>query len=235
MSGRVEERSARVARIDRRVRLDHVPDGDAARALDLAAEGADHARRQRVIETVRVADRDRLLTDLELSGLGDLDRDEHFRRSLHLQHRDVFAWLEPDDLGLELLLVVERDRHGAGAVDDMVVRDDVAGVVPDEAGARAGGHLLRDTGEVVDHHALLRDEHRRGRAGLEDVDRVSLVLDASRRRERRHGRRRRAGLTGRRRRVRSRLRLLAAGKEWESDGDEKEASAESATHGSAAL
>src|SRR5690606_2830949 len=138
----VEQRPARVARVDRCVGLDHVANAHAAGALHRTADRADHARRQREVEAERVADGDRLLTDLELLALRDADRDEELLRRVDLEDGDVLARLEADDLRLEDLLVVEGDAEGASAFDDVEVRDDVALLVPDEAGARTRGHVV---------------------------------------------------------------------------------------------
>ena len=55
----VDERAARVAGIDRGVGLDEVGVGAVVLALDAPADGGDDARRDRVREAERVADRDR--------------------------------------------------------------------------------------------------------------------------------------------------------------------------------
>ena len=63
-AARVEEWTARVAWIDRRVRLDAPLDGPPSDAVHVAAERRDDAHRQRVVEPERVADREHILANL---------------------------------------------------------------------------------------------------------------------------------------------------------------------------
>ena len=60
----VEQRPSRVARVDRRVGLDGVADRLPGLGLDLAPEGADHARGEALVEAERVADGEDLLAHL---------------------------------------------------------------------------------------------------------------------------------------------------------------------------
>src|SRR5690606_20213702 len=59
----VEERPARVAGVDGRVRLDHALDGAVAHRHDLAPEAADDARGERVVEAEGIADGEDVLSD----------------------------------------------------------------------------------------------------------------------------------------------------------------------------
>ena len=54
-----------------------------------------------------------------------------------LDHREVGAAVAADEGGLRGLAVLELHRDGGGAVDDVVVRDDVALAVEHEAGPSA--------------------------------------------------------------------------------------------------
>ena len=63
-----------------------------------------------------------------------------------LDQREVALLVGADDLGVELALVGEADLHRLGVVDDVVVGDDEAVVVDDEARAERdalGAVLLR--------------------------------------------------------------------------------------------
>src|SRR3954453_15677198 len=62
----VDEGAAGVARVDRRVGLDHVVDREAVRRLDLALERRDDARGHRPVETERIADRDHRIADVSI-------------------------------------------------------------------------------------------------------------------------------------------------------------------------
>ena len=72
----VRERAARVARVERRVGLDHVVDDARPRRprRQRAAERRDDARRDRAGEPVRVADRDDELADAQALGVAELGR-----------------------------------------------------------------------------------------------------------------------------------------------------------------
>ena len=82
----VEQRTAGVARIDRRVRLDVV--GDRVRIVAarieqrrlIAALGADDARRDREVELQRIADRQHPLADARLGVVAERQRREILRR-----------------------------------------------------------------------------------------------------------------------------------------------------------
>ena len=65
LAARVQQRPARVARVERRVGLDHVRDQPAGAGAHAASERADDARGDGVLEAERVADRDRDLAALE--------------------------------------------------------------------------------------------------------------------------------------------------------------------------
>ena len=70
----VEQRAARVARVQRRVGLDRVRDREPVRRLDGAVDGRDDAGGQRAVQAVGVADRGRGVADLHLGGVRELQR-----------------------------------------------------------------------------------------------------------------------------------------------------------------
>ena len=53
--------------------------------------------------------------------------------SVDLDHRDVGFRIGSDNLGFELTLVGKSDAHGGGAVDDVVVGDDITVRSQDDA------------------------------------------------------------------------------------------------------
>src|SRR4029079_13154596 len=59
------------------------------------------------------------------------------RRTLHLDERDVGLCVAADDLRLVLLAGRKADEDLVGVLDDVVVRDDEALRIDDEAGAEA--------------------------------------------------------------------------------------------------
>src|SRR6185436_7757146 len=73
-AGRVEERTAGVARVDRRVGLDDAVDLEAVRRLDRAAGRRNDARRERALEPERVADRDRRIAHLHRARRAERER-----------------------------------------------------------------------------------------------------------------------------------------------------------------
>ena len=110
----VRERSARVARVEGRVGLDHVLDDSAGRARahrQRAAERGHHARGHRACEAVRVPDRDDELADAEV-----LRVPEHRRReavSFGPQHGEVRERVRPDDLDADLAPSTKEARTPA--------------------------------------------------------------------------------------------------------------------------
>ena len=80
-AGRVEQRAARVAGVERRVGLDDVLDREAARRRDAPLQRRDDARGQRALEPERVADRDRRVADAHGGGVAELERVQRRRPS----------------------------------------------------------------------------------------------------------------------------------------------------------
>ena len=68
----------------------------------------------------------------DCAGIAEIHRRQRLV-GLHLQQRDVAAFVAADDLGLQGGVVLQRDRNLVGALDDMVVGHDVAGGIDDEA------------------------------------------------------------------------------------------------------
>ena len=131
----VDQRAARVARVDRRVGLDHVLDREAVGSLDLPLERAHDSRRDGAVEAERVSDRDHRVADPHVRGVAQCQRLERLLVGVDLEQRDVRGGVTADDLGV-VGLVVQVDRHLRGALDDVGVGDDVAAVVDHEAGSR---------------------------------------------------------------------------------------------------
>ncbi len=75
-------------------------------------------------------------------GIGEVEMREALVRILQPQHREIAALVLEHDLGLELALVGERDLDLVGALDHVVVGDDEAGGVDDDAGAERALQLV---------------------------------------------------------------------------------------------
>src|SRR3954469_13120330 len=127
----VEQRSARVAFVDRGVGLDVV----VIRAgLDVPAARRDDAGRDRAAEAERIADRDDPVARPHLVGVAERHGLERLF-GLHAQHGEVDLRILADDLGLEALAVREDDADVVRVADDVVVGDDDPRRIDDEARA----------------------------------------------------------------------------------------------------
>ena len=178
--GGVEQRAARVAGVDRGVGLEHVVDREPVRGLDAALDGRDDAGRQRALQAEGVADRDRRIADLGRLAVAELQRVQVEPGGVHAQDGEVGRPVLPDDPRGRRLLVGELDRHPARALDDVLVREDRAVAVDDEARARGHPALLGGHAEVEGRRAALHDVgadvHDARRVALEDVARGQAAV-----------------------------------------------------------
>jgi hypothetical protein len=86
-----------------------------------------------------IADRDHPVADPALVGIAELGgRQRLLVGRLDLEHGDVDPAVGADQLGLELGVVAQDHRDVLGALDDVVVGEDVALAVDDEARAQRG-------------------------------------------------------------------------------------------------
>ena len=131
----IQQRPARIAGIDRGVGLDHVRDLAAAAGRQPALERADDAAGQRLVEPERVADRKRRLADLEFARTAQRHRRGQLAGVPDPQHREVVVGRDANDLGLRHLPRGKTNRDLAAVLHHVIVGDDMAGIVPDEAGA----------------------------------------------------------------------------------------------------
>jgi hypothetical protein len=151
------------------------------------------------------------MPDVGEIGVAELEWRERTRLHSHLEHRDVGGGIASDDGCGEALVVREAHLDALGALDDVIVRDDVAGLVDDEAGAERFLCLRRRAAEPerVEERIRLHGNAARGRhlhdaggvVGVDLVDRQRLGRLRERRAVRRrlvrlddlaHGRRRAA-------------------------------------------
>src|SRR4051812_44226850 len=148
-TGVVEQRAARVAGVDRRVRLDRLVDLEAVGSLDAAPEPGDDALGRRAVQPERVADRDRRVADLDGARVGQRQRLGGLgcAAGLKVDDREVARCVDAEDLAVEVGAVgAEAHRHVLGRVDDVGIRDDRLRVVDEEARSRAGAGADRDDG-----------------------------------------------------------------------------------------
>ena len=162
----VEQRPAGIALVDRRIGLQEIVIG----AGQLAPARRDDPGRDREPLPQRVAHRHHPVTDPHRIAVAK--RDEGQRRvAFHLQQRDIRLEIGADQLGLKPLAGKELDLDLIGALDDMVVGDDVTIGRDHKARAQRFGALrfltLRSRGTVgpVAVHEVLKEllERRAGR------------------------------------------------------------------------
>ncbi len=137
----VDERAAGVTGVDGAVDLDEVRVERVARGAGkklIAGKGAHDALRDRLVEAEGAAHRHDPVAHLNARGVADLDRGDGGAVEVHLEHSDVGARVGADDRRV-VGGAVDGDGDGLGAVDDVIVGDDVAVGVVDDAGAEARG------------------------------------------------------------------------------------------------
>ena len=105
--------------------------------------GADDAHRHGLADAERVAHRQHDVADAH--GVGVAERQRLQVGAIDLHDRQIARLIRADHLGLEAAAVGQLDVHLLGAVDDVVVGQDVAVGPDDDAGAQAAftplGHL----------------------------------------------------------------------------------------------
>ncbi len=126
-AARIDERPARVAKVDGRIRLDEVLQGRDAELL--AARCADDAVRHRLRQPDGIADREHDVAYFELVGApegGDGQRAE-----INLENGQVRVRIAPDDMRVGDPAVGELHSDRVGVRDDVMVRDDMTALVDD--------------------------------------------------------------------------------------------------------
>ncbi len=131
----VHERAAGIATIDRRVRLQEVFKPAITVATCRAALAADDAHRDGLTDAERVADGEDDVADLHLVRISERHRAQVC--GLNLDHRQVRGRVGADQLRVEHALVRQLDLDVFRAVDDVVVRQNVAITLDDHTGPEA--------------------------------------------------------------------------------------------------
>ncbi len=127
----VEQRATGVAAVDRGVGLDVVV--ERAR-LDVAAARRHDAGRHGAAQAERIADRHHGLANAQLGGVAEL----HGRQrlvALDLEHGEIGLLVSTQQFGRQLAAVRQGDGDRVGLTGDVIVGDDDAGRIDDEAGA----------------------------------------------------------------------------------------------------
>ena len=163
--------------VDGRVGLDRAGRGEAGERVDRAVERGDDADRQRLVLAERAADRRDRRADDRVARGAERQRPQRQAGGIDLQQRDVGERVEADDLGRDLVVVLEAhvdllrlvDRRALAARHDVRVRGDLAVAGDHEPRADAG--LVRPAAvRVVEARA--RDRHDARRLALVDRRRV---------------------------------------------------------------
>ena len=118
MAIEVDQRTAGVAAVDRRVGLDEVLVAALGEST-APAQRAHDARGHRLAQIERIADGDHEIADREFVGVAERQRFEVV--GVDLQQRDVGLRVAADQFGLELAPVLQLDDDLLGIVDDVVV------------------------------------------------------------------------------------------------------------------
>src|SRR5262249_55191222 len=100
------------------------------------------AARHRAIETERIADNDRRLAYLQIMRGSKWDGNQFVLGCVNAQHGQILVGVNPDSLRIVGGAVRENDLDGAGALDHVVVGDDVAVLIPHETRTRSPGNAL---------------------------------------------------------------------------------------------
>ncbi len=172
-SASVDERAAGVARVQRRVRLQHVIDEAARRRAQRAAQGADDAGRDGRLQPVRVSERDRERTDAHVARVAERRRNEVARGDA--DDGEVGVGIVADDGTRKRAAVEQRDVERARVVDDVAVRDEEA-VGREHEPRAAAAPAARGDLDVDDGRTSGFDRGRDGmRVCVERVEFVALV------------------------------------------------------------
>ena len=137
LSAQVERRPAGIAAVDGSVDLDEVR---IRTITHIATDGGDDARGHRIGQAERIADGHHPVAHPKLAVVAEFDGGKRLV-AFHLDERHIGGGVSADQLGIELAAI--RQLHGnlGTVIDDVVVGDDVARLVDDEAGSDADGFL----------------------------------------------------------------------------------------------
>src|SRR6478752_4146455 len=140
----VEQGTAGVAGIDRRVDLDEVMEDRAVRRfLERPAEPRDDAGAHRGVQPERVADDEGLAADPDRARVAEGGRDQRVRQRLRLQDRDVVLGMAAQDRARRGRSVGEGQLDRGRLGDDVEAGQDVAGVIDDDARPEAAARRVR--------------------------------------------------------------------------------------------
>ena len=119
---KIQQRTARVAEVNRRIGLDEIL---VARNADIAAALRTHdTSSHRVAQSKGIADGDYPFADLQGIGIGQFENGQVL--GINFDYGNLGLGVRPDQLGGELAIVREVYCDFLGLTDQMIVRQDVA-------------------------------------------------------------------------------------------------------------
>ena len=137
----VDQRAARVAGIDRRIRLDE--ELVVVRPARHARQRRDDAAGDCLADAEGIADGKHEIAHLHRIGIGELDgRQVAPDVADDAQDREIGALVLQHDLGIELAAIGERHTDLIGKLNDVIVGDDQAIGADDDPGAERALHAL---------------------------------------------------------------------------------------------
>ena len=127
----------------------------------VASGGRDYTHGDRLADAEGVADRQRDIADVDLGGISDRHGGQVVE--IDLERREVGFRVHTHDLGERLAAIAQGDLNLVGALDDVVVGQDIAVTGENDAGAQARQHALAAQGvfpvelveEGVGHQRML--------------------------------------------------------------------------------
>ena len=133
LSLRVQQRPAGIAAVDGGVGLDGFVQQTALLVFERTLQRADDAGGQGALEAEGVADGQHFLADLQAAGIPQWERGQASRARINSQHRQVGQRVEPHNFCFKAAAVGQCHLDLAGVRHHVVVGDDVAALVDQEA------------------------------------------------------------------------------------------------------
>ena len=151
----VQQRPAGIARIDRRVGLQHLRDGKwTVPTADSASHPADDSTGNAELLAKGIAQGNGHLTHVNLVAVAQRHRNHDSIRVLDFNYCQIGIRVGAQNLGFHFGAVGQNHRHPVGVADHVVIGDNVALVIPDKAGP--AGVLKKVVGQTGNSRHFLR-------------------------------------------------------------------------------
>ena len=126
----IEQRSTRIATVDRGIGLDEIIIRTVA---NIAATSRDNASCHRAAKTKGIANGQHPVTNPQAVGITEFDSGEFNILRVDFQHRNIGLLILAKHLGPERLIIGKNDGDFLGVLDHVIIRDDDALFINDEA------------------------------------------------------------------------------------------------------